>query len=501
MIKIFDFLWLPQLSIQSFLFASFLGLITITLYRNFIVPYRKLSKLGINVSPPMPLLGNMLDYGSTNRHIAQVKRQELYGNVCGTLFFHIPNLWVGDPEMLKIITVKEFSNFANRFSLTKPRPPFDKTVVQLKDQDWKRVRTILIPTFSTSKLKGIMPLITDAGDNLIKTMSKAEEEGRAIDMWRTCGVYTMKVILATVFGIDFESKEQEKKLTESAARLFRNTNGVIQFFSIFLTPLFRMVEPLLGGNLVKSTIYLAKTAENVLRERRRNLKNGIPCRRDILQQMIEAGDGDKLTDEEIIAQAFIFLIAGYDTTANTLGFASYSLATNPDVQKKLRDEIDSLCPDANSIDYDTLFSLPYLDMVISETLRMYPPAYFVNREAKEDITINGLLVPKDIMVSFPIYGIHHNPELWPKPNEFIPERFSPEEKAKQIPCSYLPFGGGPRNCVGMRLALLEAKLALVKIIQNFELKTVAETEIPLKLRSGTTLSPFNGAYVGLTRRY
>ncbi|RDD39444.1 Cytochrome P450 3A13, partial [Trichoplax sp. H2] len=183
-----------------------------------------------------------------------------------------------------------------------------------------------------------------------------------------------------------------------------------------------------------------------------------------------------------------------------LGFASYLLATNPDAQKKLRDEIDSLCPDANSIDYDTLFSLPYLDMVISETLRMYPPAYFVNREAKEDITINGLLIPKDIMVCFPIYGIHHNPELWPKPNEFIPERFSPEEKAKQIPCSYLPFGGGPRNCVGMRLALLEAKLALVKIIQNFELKTVAETEIPLKLRSGTTLSPLNGVYVGLTRR-
>ncbi|EDV24414.1 uncharacterized protein TRIADDRAFT_56195 [Trichoplax adhaerens] len=492
--------WLPPISTPSILIASFLGLITLALYRYFIAPYRRLRQLGMKIPRPIPLLGNMFDYGPTNQHDAQVKRQQIYGNLYGTLFFHIPTIWIGDPDILKSITVKEFSNFTNRFALNQPRPPFDKAVIQLKDQDWKRVRTILIPTFSTSKLKAIVPLIESAGDDLIQTLSTAEEKGRVIDIWRTCGVFTMKVILATAFGIDFESKEQEKKLTESAGVLFRNINGVLQFLFVFFTPLFRLLEPLLGGKIISSVKYLVTTTENVLKERRRNLKDGIPCRRDILQQMIEAGDNDKLTDEEIIAQAIIFLVAGYETTANTLGFASYLLATNPDAQKKLRDEIDSLCPDANSIDYDTLFSLPYLDMVISETLRMYPPAFFINREAREDITINGLLIPKDVMVGFPIYAIHYNPKLWPKPNEFIPERFSPEEKAKQIPCSYLPFGGGPRNCIGMRLALLEAKLALVKIIQNFELKTVAETEIPLKLRSGATLSPLNGVFVGLSRR-
>ncbi|RDD42488.1 Cytochrome P450 3A24, partial [Trichoplax sp. H2] len=306
---------LPQLSIQSFLITSFLGCITIVLYRNFIAPYRRLSQLGLKISMPTPLMGNNLDYGSTNQHIAQIKRQEMYGKIWGTLFFHIPTIWIGDPDILKSITVKEFSNFTNRFALNQPRPPFDKAVVQLKDQDWKRVRTILIPTFSTSKLKAIVPFVKGAGDDLIKTLSTAEEEGRVIDIWRTCGVFTMKVILATAFGIDFESKEQEKKLTESAGVLFRDISGILQFLVIYFTPMFALLEPLLGGKIISSVKYLVTTTENVLKERRRNLKDGIPCRRDILQQMIEAGDNDKLTDEEIIAQAIIFLIAGYDTTA------------------------------------------------------------------------------------------------------------------------------------------------------------------------------------------
>ena len=217
--------------------------------------------------------------------------------------------------------------------------------------------------------------------------------------------------------------------------------------------------------------------------------------------MIEAGDNDKLTDEEIISQSFIFLIAGYETTANSVAYACYLLATNPDVQQKLINEIDTNCPDAISINYDSVQGLPYLDMVISETLRIYPPGFLINREANDQAEINGIHVAKDIMIAIPVYGIHHNPKIWPNPEQFIPERFSPEEKAKRPPCSYLAFGNGPRNCIGMRLALLEAKIALVKILQNVELIAVTETENPLKIRTGASLSPINGIYLGFRKRH
>ena len=449
---------------------------------------------------PKPLIGNNFDYGPTNQHLAQIKRHELYGDICGSLFFHIPTIWIADPEILKTITITDFSNFPNHYDLVKLNAPFDKFIISLKDQDWKRVRNILLPAFSSSKLKLLMPYLNKAGDDLIQRLDQAEQQRHPIDIWSISGVFTMKVILATTFGLEMDSEEQEKKMTESASMFFRDVTGVIQFIFIYLMPLFSLLGPLLGNKISQSVGYLLNTIKSIIQERRRNIQAGIPCRRDILQQMIEAGDDDKLDDDEILAQAITFLVAGYDTTANTLGFTCYLLATHPDIQQKLRDEIDSKCTDSDTIDYDILFDLPYLDMIMSETLRLYPPAFLLNRDVKKKTTIKGVHITKDLMVGIPIYAIHHNPKFWPNPEQFDPERFSPQQKAKHIPCSYLPFGNGPRNCIGMRLALLEAKLALVKIIQQFEINVVPQTDIPLKLKSGNTISPLHGVIVGVNKR-
>ncbi|EDV24873.1 uncharacterized protein TRIADDRAFT_13325, partial [Trichoplax adhaerens] len=468
----------------------------VKLYNDYVVPYKRLTKCGLKMPIPKPFIGNVLDYGSSEQHISQVKRQEQYGNVYGTFMFNAPTIWVGDPDMLKEIMVKDFTNFTNRYSLSNTIKPFNKSLLQLDNKDWKRVRTTLVPTFSALKLKTILPFIKVASDDLVHKLMKAEAEGKAIDIWQPYGRYTMQVILATAFGIEFESKEQEAKLTKAAGILFRETNSLVQFFVVFASRLFKIFEPVIGGGIMNSTRLLVTTVERVIRERRKNLKEGIPCRKDILQQMIEAN----LNDEEIVAQAIVFLIAGHETTANTLAFASYLLMANPEAQEKLIAEIDDKCPDESSLDYETLSELPYLEMVISETLRIYPAGFFVNRKTKDDMVVNGIDIPKNSMIGLPIYAVHHNPQLWPDPERFIPERFTPEAKAKRHPYSYIPFGGGPRNCIGMRLALLEAKLALVKVLQNVKLVAVKESEIPLRLKSGATLSPANGVYVGIQKR-
>ena len=491
-------LWIPlsmlQIVVLSVLFFVWL------LYKIYIKPWRCLLKLGIKGPTPKPLVGNLLDYHPSLQHVGQMENQKKFGRVYGNLFFTIPAIWIADPEMVKSICIKDFSNFSNRYPLVDAMEPFNKMLFELRDVNWKRVRNILLPTFSASKLKVIFNFVDTAGDHVLDKLLAAEKEGKSIELWRTYGKFTMEVILATAFGIEFESKEQEQKLTKAVQALFGSTPGPLQFLLFFAPSVFRVVEPMAGGDFMSSLHYLMSTCNTVIKQRRKNMAEGIPCRKDILQQMIEAGDDDKLNDDEIVAQALLFLAAGYETTASTLAFASYLIATNPEVQQRVYNEMSNVFTDTTNLDYEALSDLQYLDMVISETMRMYPSVFMVNRQVKDDIVYNGTKISKETMIGIPIYAIHHNPEFWSDPEEFKPERFSPENKSKIVPGSYLPFGDGPRNCIGKRLAMLEVKLALVKILLNVELVVTKETEIPLQLKCGTTLAPANGVFLSSRRR-
>jgi len=165
------------------------------------------------------------------------------------------------------------------------------------------------------------------------------------------------------------------------------------------------------------------------------------------------GKQDKvvLTDEMIVAQSILFLLAGFETTQNALLFTVYELALNPEIQDTLAEEVaNSLRKDDGKFLYDSINHLEYLDKVVSESLRKYPPAIRFERRAATDYKIPGsdLVIPKDTLVIFPSYGIQHDEEYFPNPEKFDPERFSPEAKATRHAYSYQPFGHGPRNCIG-----------------------------------------------------
>ncbi|XP_049644657.1 cytochrome P450 3A12-like [Suncus etruscus] len=196
-----------------------------------------------------------------------------------------------------------------------------------------------------------------------------------------------------------------------------------------------------------------------------------------------------LTDQEVVAQMVNFGLAGYETTTNSLSFTIYLLATHPNVQLKLQQEIDSTFPNEAQPTYDALMQMEYLDMVVTESLRLYPATGRLDRVCKKDVEINGLLIPKGTVVVIPILVLHKDPELWTKPEDFCPERFSGANKNSINPYVYMPFGAGPRNCIGMRFALMNLKLALVKILQNFTFKPCEETQIPMKLSNQAVLQP------------
>ncbi|XP_065912232.1 cytochrome P450 3A19-like [Dysidea avara] len=145
--------------------------------------------------------------------------------------------------------------------------------------------------------------------------------------------------------------------------------------------------------------------------------------------------------------------------------------------------------------YEACQGVQYLDMVLCESLRFYPPVPRTTRIALETVVINNVMIPKGSLIEVPIEYIHRNPELWPEPDKFIPERFLPGEKQKRHPCAFLLFGAGPQNCIGLRFAMLEAKMLLLPIIRQMKFVACADTEIPLKRKLGLTIVPENGIYL------
>ncbi|XP_031247057.1 cytochrome P450 3A25-like [Mastomys coucha] len=197
-----------------------------------------------------------------------------------------------------------------------------------------------------------------------------------------------------------------------------------------------------------------------------------------------------LSDLEMVAQSITFILAGYETTSNALSFIMHTLATHPDVQKKLQHEIDAVLPNKAPATCNGLGEREYLDMVIDETLRLYPVAAKISRLSKKDAEINGVFIPQNTKVAVPLFLLHQDAEYWPEPEKFCPERFSKENKDRINPYVYMPFGNGPRNCLGMRFVLINMKLAVVKVLQNFSVQPCEETgEIPLKLSKELIVSP------------
>nr|CAD7198058.1 unnamed protein product [Timema douglasi] len=200
----------------------------------------------------------------------------------------------------------------------------------------------------------------------------------------------------------------------------------------------------------------------------------------------------KMEDDDYAAQAHSFLLAGYHTTANTMGFALFELATHPNLQTRLQKEIISILnKHGGEVTHDSLGEMTYLDMVISETLRKYPILPFLDRRTLRDYEIPGtnIVLEKGTSVFIPLLGLHNDPKYFPSPNEFNPERFTLENR-KSIPnYAYMPFGEGPRKCIGMRFGLMKVKTGLVHLLSKFEVRPCQQTMIPLVVdKSGVMMT-------------
>ncbi|XP_075795493.1 thromboxane-A synthase isoform X2 [Pelodiscus sinensis] len=443
---------------------------------------------------------------------------------------------VSEPEMIKHILVKDFSNFTNRMTTAMVTRPMVDSILCLRDQRWKDVRSILTPAFSAAKMKEMTPLINQACDVLLSNLKVYADSGKAFDIQRSYGCFTLDVVASVAFGTQVDSqKNPDDVFVQNCKKFFqfsllRPILILTIAFPFIMIPLIRILPNKSRDDLNGFFIEVIKNMIAL-----RDHQDANERRRDFLQLMLDARSStsyvgvehfdivnqadvsiqdqkppaDKalpkkvhttLSEDEIVGQAFIFLIAGYETTTNALSFATYLLATNPECQERLLQEIDEFSEKHDIPDYQNVRELPYLDMVIAETLRMYPPAFRFTRETLRDCVVRGQQIPAGAIVEIAVGHLHYNPEFWPEPEKFIPERFTAEAKLQHNPFAYLPFGAGPRSCIGMRMALLEMKMTLLRILQKFKFETSTETQIPLQLTSLSTLGPKNGVYIKIVPR-
>ncbi|XP_063852736.1 cytochrome P450 9e2-like [Scylla paramamosain] len=483
---------------------------------------------GVPGPKPVWVLGNMYPRLRASVSMAEFdqKMYEKHGGrkMCGYYEFTKPCLMVGDLQLLKHVMVKDFDHFTDRSFVTFNEPVMDHMLLGLKGTTWKAVRSVMTPTFSSGKVKQTLQLVKDCAKNLVTYFNKELEKGSSVfEMKDVYGMFTMDTIASIAFGVSSDTlNNTENEFSAAAVRFFTPAAKWKRPF-IFLQFLKPHIAKRLHLNFIDRTpiYFFSKVVRDTMKYRQENNLR----RSDFLQLLLDAQLQEQtnnnkscpsnspsagkvtnqvLTDLVITSQCVLFYIAGYDTTATTLSFLSYCLALHPEIQQKCMAEIDQVLERHNGeITYEAISEMNYLDMVFAETLRLYPPAPRVDRTVTKDYTLPGtdITLPAGLKVIISIYSIHRDPEHYPNPSKFDPERFSPENKATRSPMAYLPFGSGPRNCIGMRFALMEAKIAAVCLLQEFAFIPSKKTQIPIALerRSGL-LKAQDGVWVRLAKR-
>ncbi|KAM6971860.1 cytochrome P450 3A40-like [Aplochiton taeniatus] len=460
-------------------------------------PHGVFKKMGVPGPKPLPFFGTLLEYkkGFVNFDENCFKK---YGKTWGIFDGHQPVLCITNPAMIKTVLIKEcYSLFTNRRNFRLNGPLYDAVSIAEDDQ-WRRIRSVLSPSFTSGRLKEMFSIMKQHSANLITSMKKKADKDEVLELKDFFGPYSMDVVSSTAFSVDIDSQNNPSD------PFVTNIKKMLKFD--FLSPLFLLVGlfPFTGPVLEKMEFsFFPSNVTDFFYAALKKIKSNRlageqQSRVDFLQLMIDSQKGSvskgqdpnkALSDHEILSQAMIFLFAGYETSSSSLTFLAYNLATTTRTMRKLQDEIDTTFPNQGAVEYEPLMQMEYLDSVINESLRLYPIAPRLERVAKTSVEINGLVIPKDMVVMVPTWVLHRDPDLWPNPEEFKPERFSKENKETVDPYTYMPFGAGPRNCIGMRFALVMMKLALVEILQRFSFALCDETEVPFEMDIQGLLMP------------
>ncbi|XP_076624229.1 putative cytochrome P450 6a13 [Colletes latitarsis] len=470
---------------------------TFDFWENRGVPFRKPTVLFGNFAP-MLLFRKSLPEG-INEMYEWFKDERFFG----AFRVRTPVLILRDPDLIKNICVKNFACFSNRGIPVNSQDPLSAHLFNLEGKKWKSLRSKLTPAFSSGKLKRMFYLLAECSEEFQKLIGASSKSDRPFEVRELAAKFTIDVIGTCAFGIQINALTDEESEFHRAATKLSKPSYKATLWRMLRTAMPRLYK-LLGVQVIDPgvTKFFKDVVSQMISQRE---ENGIK-RHDFMDLLIElknrgtlesdSGNGQICNDEDaetteeieldensIAAQAFVFFVAGYETSSNTIAFCLHELALNAEIQEKTRRDIhDAINNRGGKLSYDAVQDMKYLDMVIAETLRKYPPASLLSRRCEYQYQIPNTKVelPAGIRVIIPIYGLHHDPDYYPNPSTFDPERFTEENKRTRHPYIYLPFGEGPRNCIGMRFALLQIKVGIISFLRDHRVEICERTVTSFK---------------------
>lgn len=467
------------------------------------------SKRDIVHIPPVPILGSIASviFCQTSlvdftRRIYNFNRDAKY---IGLYVMKKPILLLRDVDLIKEVLIKNFDIFTNcpvfvyfnEYVLT-------QNLFSLEARKWRDIRRLLTPFFTSGRMKHLFPLISKHAANFAKFMSTLPADKSNVNMKDVFDRCTNDIIALCCYGIEINSLRDPTNKFYNCGKEITHMS-TIRTMKYFFVRAFPKLGRILNIQLLNSQEM--KYFETVIKNEItiRNAKQ--ITRPDIIQLLIDnknRADKRQLDMNDMIAQAYAFYFAGFETSSSVMSFIVHKLVTNPNVQLKLQQEIDKALDDSNgNVTYEIINQLRYLHAVIKEALRLFSPAV-LERVCDKAFELppalpgkNPFVIDKGMIVWIPLYAIHLDEKYYDDPEEFRPERFLDGNNDTSF---YFPFGLGPKMCMGYRFGTLMVKIVLFHLLARCELKHCAKTKSFKFSKKNLTMMPENGFWINIQCR-
>lgn len=446
----------------------------------------KMSPLQKIPSPPgrWPLIGHVFTFLRSNQLEVLRSWSEKYGPMFVSHQGYAVGkggclLYIADPELIKFVASNSHKFYRPDF-VARNIPSISAGLFASNGKVHARQKRMIGPAFTSKYLKGFLGIFKENVDNLVKLWSTKLKD--PVEVHDDLTHLTLDVIGQSAFGYNFNTVLAGESKVSEAVDLVISGMSFRQLMGKTFIPFFEYL-PTSENRRIKTAKEIAdNTVLDMIKERRKEKKAGIVREKkdllDVLMDMYDQETNSVMDDEELRSQVFTFMVAGHETTSVALAWTLYELAKNPEIQAKLREEINSVLCDGTELTWDTVENLMYLEKVIKESLRRHPPAHVTGRSPIEDITIGGYLIPKDTVMILPIDSLQRTSKYWPNPDDFDPARFDEEEGRTGVkPYTHIPFGVGSRMCIGYKFALMEMKVILATLMKKFWVSEAPECKV------------------------
>jgi len=403
------------------------------------------------------------------------------GPVCYTTLLGKRIYFVNDAEYVKRILLDNVANYPKSHTYRNNLRPFLGDGLLLSEGDfWKRQRKLAQPAFHLRRLKALAATMAECAAEL----PRGWRHGEVIDVMQAMNAVTMEIVARTLFGADVSADIAE---VGEAMGILQEETGRVSLLAFFDLPEFvtrprsrRFREAVATLDAIVHRIVVARRASGETHD-------------DLLSMLLEARDeetGEGMTDRQLRDELVTLFLAGHETTAIALTWTFHLLSQNPRAEAILQGEVDAALGDLAAPGFDDLERIPYARMVAEEAMRLYPPAYVFSRRAAAEDRLGPYRMPAGAHIVISPYALHRRPDYWPEPEQFWPERFAPGARTDRPKLAYLPFGGGPRVCIGNAFAMMEHAIVLAAVVRRWRLESIPGREVRTEPR--ITLRPRGG---------